>query len=748
MNKLLDFKLELKKGFMPVSEDSLQSANSVYKSSNHIQSDFEQESLLGEHRVKPYYTHKPVDHYNCTYIIFFILGVGASLPWNFFCTAKHYWIFKFRNCTDAPLIERHDVSDISVSLPAGKKTNCRRNGIGIASVFRSCLTRKLQTTLQNRSDMHGIPRAQRLDHNEFDTGSRITGPHAHIDPTGFFNLPDRDLVDFRPVGWPHTWANKLQIYVSVGSFYRPVYGALNYFKSAFYSVFSYLYSSTKAVSSVYPGTVKLAIDTKIRSYESTYYRTFPSPDPPLTIKIKVLPYHKVVKEQISQCTTSDSNRTIVMSDKASDSLPLKIVRSAIHAEILSTGNRNFLTCPIDQMTDLRRKTSGLSTHGPKIERIHDSYDRIVASMASLSLLPPQTANYLPLMSEIGLLPADIQVSSKVRILSSLVVMLLIFILTAVLAKIDTSAWTKEFFVLTLSCVVILSGASNILAASIFGVTGQFPMKNSQALISGQAMGGTISALAAILDLTVASNVTDSALAYFLTAVIFTLICIIMYLILPRMEYSRYYLNISNDRPPSSSLESASAGNSHSTLEGNSPPIGPILRKVRVLATCLFYNFFISIIIFPTISASIESVNSESGSIWTTKYFTPITCFFIYNFADFCGRQITAWIQSPGPNSKILPTLVFLRTLFIPLFMFCNYQPRKHINKVLFQSDVYPVLFISLLGLSNGYLGTLSMIYGPKVVPKELAEGTAIIMSFFLGLGLAVGSAFSSLAQLI
>ncbi|KAE8591229.1 hypothetical protein XENTR_v10018353 [Xenopus tropicalis] len=274
------------------------------------------------------------------------------------------------------------------------------------------------------------------------------------------------------------------------------------------------------------------------------------------------------------------------------------------------------------------------------------------------------------------------------------------------------------------------------------------MKNSQALVSGQAMGGIVSALAAILDLSVASNVTDSALAYFLTAVIFTIICIIVYLILPRMEYSRYYLSISNDKPSSSSLETAAAGDNHSSLNSNSPPIGPILRKVSMLATCLFYTFFITIIIFPTISASIESVNSKSGSIWTTKYFTPITCFLIYNFSDFCGRQITAWIQSPGPKSKILPTLVFLRTLFIPLFMFCNYQPRKHIDKVFFQSDVYPVLFIALLGLSNGYLGTLSMIYGPKVVPKELAEGTAIIMSFFLGLGLAVGSAFSSLAQLI
>lgn len=52
------------------------------------------------------------------------------------------------------------------------------------------------------------------------------------------------------------------------------------------------------------------------------------------------------------------------------------------------------------------------------------------------------------------------------------------------------------------------------------------------------MGGTVSALAAILDLTIASNVTDSALAYFLTADVFLLLCIVAYLLLPRIAYSR------------------------------------------------------------------------------------------------------------------------------------------------------------------------------------------------------------------
>ncbi|XP_073431002.1 equilibrative nucleoside transporter 3 [Dendrobates tinctorius] len=463
-----------------MSENPTGSSNALYGSLDSKCLE-EEDPLLGEHQINSCHAPKPVDHYNGTYIIFFMLGVGSSLPWNFICTAKHYWIYKLRNCSDLPIIEGAGVSDLG-----------------------------------------------------------------------------------------------------------------DYFESYF------------SIASSIP------------------------------------------------------------------SVPCLIL--------------NFYL----------------------VNRI----------------------------------------SSQARILSSLVVMLLIFIFITVLVKIDTSFWTQDFFAITLICVAVLSGASNILTASVFGVTGRFPMKHSQSLISGQAMGGTVSAVAAILDLSIASNVTDSALAYFLTADLFLLICICLYLILPRIEYSSYYLNIKEERPNVTEADGSEETVDTSTTKTNSPPMIPILKKVKVLAACLFYTFFISIIIFPTISAGIESVEKLSGSKWTNKYFTPMTCFLTYNFADWSGRQITTWIQTPGPTSKILPTLVFLRTVFIPLFMFCNYQPRKHIYQVFFQNDVYPVMFITLLGFSNGYLGTLSMVYGPKVVPKEFSEGTAIVMSFFLGLGLAVGSAFSSLVHLI
>ncbi|XP_069001072.1 equilibrative nucleoside transporter 3 isoform X1 [Embiotoca jacksoni] len=331
-----------------------------------------------------------------------------------------------------------------------------------------------------------------------------------------------------------------------------------------------------------------------------------------------------------------------------------------------------------------------------------------------------------------------RLSPNVRILCSLVVILLVFVVTTVLVKVDVSDSRLEFFVGTLASVAVVSGASNLFSGSVFGISGHFPMRISQALISGQAMGGTLSAVASIVDLAMAKDVTDSALAYFLTADVFILLCIITYLLLPKLAYSRHYMLAATCTNPGGLTDTE--GSAVSSV----PPLQPILKKTWVLGMSVFYVFFVSIMVFPAVSSGIQSVHKDSGSPWTTTYFVPLTSFFLYNVADFCGRQATAWLQVPGPTSRVLPALVLCRSIMVPLIMFCNYQPRDHLHTVLFNHDVYPMVFNCLLGLSNGYLGTLPMIYGPKVVPRELAEATGVVMSFFLTLGLAVGSASSVL----
>lgn len=70
-------------------------------------------------------------------------------------------------------------------------------------------------------------------------------------------------------------------------------------------------------------------------------------------------------------------------------------------------------------------------------------------------------------------------------------------------------------------------------------------------------------------------------------------------------------------------------------------------------------------------------------------------------------------------------------------MLCNAQPRTH--AVIFNSDIYPIVFILLLGLTNGYFGTLAMMYGPRNVSSDVAESTGAVMSTCLTSGLVTGS---------
>ena len=63
---------------------------------------------------------------------------------------------------------------------------------------------------------------------------------------------------------------------------------------------------------------------------------------------------------------------------------------------------------------------------------------------------------------------------------------------------------------------------------------------------------------------------------------------------------------------------------------------------------------------------------------------------------------------------MLPILALARIAFIPLFLLCNVQPRGHLP-VVFNDDVVPIVLVWLFALSNGYLGTLCMMYGPRLV---------------------------------
>uniref|UniRef100_A0A8C6K7B5 Solute carrier family 29 member 1 (Augustine blood group) n=1 Tax=Nothobranchius furzeri TaxID=105023 RepID=A0A8C6K7B5_NOTFU len=276
-----------------------------------------------------------------------------------------------------------------------------------------------------------------------------------------------------------------------------------------------------------------------------------------------------------------------------------------------------------------------------------------------------------------------RIPQKLRISGCLVVILLVFMVTAIVVKVDMAP--LPFFTLTMIKIVCINSFGAIFQGSLFGLAGILPASYTTPIMSGQGLAGTFAAISMICALASGSELQDSAFGYFITACVVIVLSIVSYIALPKMEFFQYYMESNGSRP------SADEENKMDLLKKD-------------------------------------------------KYFISVSCFLLFNVMDWAGRSLTAICMWPGKDSLWLPVLVGLRVVFIPLFMLCNVQPR-HLP-VLFAHDAWYIVFMVLFSFSNGYLASLCMCFGPKKVPSHQAETAGIIMAFFLALGLALGAAFS------
>uniref|UniRef100_A0A671LHP6 Equilibrative nucleoside transporter 1-like n=1 Tax=Sinocyclocheilus anshuiensis TaxID=1608454 RepID=A0A671LHP6_9TELE len=287
-----------------------------------------------------------------------------------------------------------------------------------------------------------------------------------------------------------------------------------------------------------------------------------------------------------------------------------------------------------------------------------------------------------------------RIPQKLRISGSLSVIFVVFLITAVLVKVEMEP--LPFFAFTMIKIICINSFGAILQGSLFGLAGMLPASYTTPIMSGQGLAGTFAAFSMICALASGSALQDSAFGYFITACVVILLAIVSYLALPKM--------------------------------------------IWVMALSVCFVFTVTIGIFPAVTVEVQTTVVEEGNGWDT-YFIPVSCFLLFNMMDWAGRSLTAVCMWPGKDSIWLPVLVIARLVFVPLFMLCNVQPR-HYLPVLFAHDAWYIIFMILFSFSNGYLASLCMCFGPKKVSQHEAETAGAIMAFFLSLGLAVGAALS------
>ncbi|KFU84723.1 Equilibrative nucleoside transporter 1 [Chaetura pelagica] len=362
-----------------------------------------------------------------------------------------------------------------------------------------------------------------------------------------------------------------------------------------------------------------------------------------------------------------------------------------------------------------------------------------------------------------------RIPQQIRILGSLVAIGLVFLVTAIMVKVSMEP--LPFFVFTMISIVFINTFGAMLQSSLFGLAGLLPASYTAPIMSGQGLAGTFAALAMIFSIAIGAQQPESFIGYFTTACVAIVLAIFSYILLPRLDFFRYYsvkdkteyhvynaeLETKRDLIKKAALLVSLPADEPNGMEQNNSKIIPIhdpdetpsviaiFKKLWVMAVSVCFVFTVTIGVFPSITAKVSTVLGE-GNRWG-HYFIPVSCFLLFNVFDWTGRSLTALFTWPGKDSCLLPVMVALRVIFIPLFMLCNVKPR-HYLPVVFSHDAWYIIFMIFFSISNGYLASLCMCFGPKKVLAHEAETAGAIMAFFLSLGLALGAAVSFLFRIL
>ncbi|NWH32836.1 S29A1 protein, partial [Chloropsis hardwickii] len=358
-----------------------------------------------------------------------------------------------------------------------------------------------------------------------------------------------------------------------------------------------------------------------------------------------------------------------------------------------------------------------------------------------------------------------RIPQQIRISGSLVAIGLVFLVTAIMVKVPMDP--LPFFVFTMISIVFINSFGAILQSSLFGLAGLLPASYTAPIMSGQGLAGTFAALAMIFSIAIGAQKPESFIGYFTTACVTIVLAIVSYVVLPHMDFFRYYsmkdkteyrvynAELETKRDLIKKDENGMEQNNSKIIPIHSPDEQPsviaIFKKLWVLALSVCFVFTVTIGVFPAITAQVSTVLGEENS-WGL-YFIPVSCFLLFNVFDWTGRSLTAlftWVSmgqganasqclSPGPSATALA------------------EAATHGLEQEGGAEITPAL-----GSKRRFMGQSrepqaldthpedgsDTCFSPRKVLAHEAETAGAVMAFFLSLGLALGAALSFLVRIL
>lgn len=308
-----------------------------------------------------------------------------------------------------------------------------------------------------------------------------------------------------------------------------------------------------------------------------------------------------------------------------------------------------------------------------------------------------------------------------------------FVMVTAFVKVDTDSWQIGFFVLTVYLLALLNAVVSWLQGGIMGLATVLPSEYMHNLVIGMAVGGVFASLMEIVCLLGHTDPTTSALAYFLCAIVVFVVALVCFIAMLSTDFFIHCM-----KHPEANIQGMIT---YEDLEVNVSAL-VILKKVWHQAASALYTLLISMAVFPAVGVLVVSTSVESGSVWTGRLFMPVCGYLLYNAGDMCGRIACSYAPLGVKHERLVLVLSLARTVFVPLFMLCNAQPRHHLP-VVFDSDVAFVALMTTLSFTNGYLLSASLMQVSRKVESYLQERAGFLITSAMMTGLSIGGFLSA-----
>ncbi|CAI9559487.1 unnamed protein product [Staurois parvus] len=333
---------------------------------------------------------------------------------------------------------------------------------------------------------------------------------------------------------------------------------------------------------------------------------------------------------------------------------------------------------------------------------------------------------------------------------------------------------KQSYAVNLFAVGVVAFGCTVQQSSFYGYAGMLPKRYTQGVMTGESTAGVIISLSRIFTKLLLPDEKESTIIFFLISISLELICFVLHVLVRRTRFVQYYTNKSlaknmmkNPVEPSfryqvhqntyveeesrsaaaeNSIELQSDVTARRTYVRFDVPVPKvksswpkfkdmIFHRYQVLQVIWAYmlsisvTYFITLCLFPGLESEIRNC--------TMGEWLPILIMAVFNLSDFVGKILAAVPYNwSGVNLLICSST---RAIFIPLFIMCVYPS----GKPTFSHPAWPCIFSLLMGISNGYFGSVPMILASgQVVPeqRELA-GNTMTVSYMTGLMLGSAVAY-------